>query len=65
MKDIQKEFNDLCRVKTSRKVKKSETSDFLMTRSFDDMVMNGEKSSYSRMSFDIERLERIEEIVGK
>jgi len=37
-----------------------ETSDFLMSNSFDDMVMNGEKSSFSRMMFDIGRLERIE-----
>jgi len=36
-----------------------------MTHSFDDMVMNGEKSSFSRMMFDIGRLERIEEVVGR
>jgi len=31
----------------------------LMTHGFDDMIMNGEKSSFSRMMFDIGRLERI------
>jgi len=36
-----------------------------MTHSFDDMVMNREKSSFSRMVFDIGRLERIEEVVGR
>jgi len=36
-----------------------------MTHSFDDMVMKGEKSSFSRMMFDIGRLERIEEFVGR
>jgi len=45
-------------VKSSRYVKKSETSD-LMTHGFDDMIMNGEKSSFSRMMLDIGRLERI------
>jgi len=34
-----------------------------MTHGFDDMVINGEKSSLSRMMFDIGRLERIEEVV--
>jgi len=47
-------------VNSIRKVKKSETSDFLMTHKFDDMVMNGEKSSFSRKMFDISRLGRIE-----
>jgi len=28
-------------------------SDFLMTHSFDDMIMNGKKSSFSRMLLDI------------
>jgi len=50
-------------IKSSRYVKKSETSDLLMTYSSDDMIMNGEKSSFSRMMFDIGRLERIEEVV--
>jgi len=36
-----------------------------MTHSFDDMVMNGEKSSFSRMRFDMGRLERIEEVIGR
>jgi len=27
----------------------------LMTHGFDDMIMNGEKSSFSRMMFDIGR----------
>jgi len=35
-------------VKSSRYVKKSQTSDLLMTHGFDDMIMNGE-SSFSRM----------------
>jgi len=35
-------------------------SDFLMTHSFDDMLMNGKKS---RMLFNIGRLERIDEVV--
>jgi len=30
-----------------------------MTHGFDDMIMNGEKSSFNRMMFDIGRLERI------
>jgi len=30
-----------------------------MTHSFDDMIMNGEKSSFSRMKFDLGRQERI------
>jgi len=34
-----------------------------MTHSFDDMIMNEEKSGCSRMMFDIGRLERIEQIV--
>jgi len=46
-------------VKSSREVKKSEKSDLLMTHGFDIMIMNGEKSSLSRMRFDIGRLERI------
>jgi len=49
----------------STQVKKYDTSDFLMTPSFDDMGMNGEKSSFSRMMFDLGRLERIEEFVGR
>jgi len=32
----------------------------LMTHSFDDMIMNGVKSSFSRIVFDIGRLERIQ-----
>jgi len=36
-----------------------------MTYNFVDMIMNGEESSFSRMMFDIGRLERIEQIVGK
>jgi len=31
----------------------------LMTHGFDDMIMNGEKSSFGRMMFDIGRQERI------
>jgi len=54
----------ICSIKISRLVKKCETSDFLMTRSFDDMIMNGKKSSFGRMMFDIS-LERIEEVVGR
>jgi len=30
----------------------------LMTHGFDDMIVNGEKSSFGRMVFDIGRLER-------
>jgi len=36
-----------------------------MTHSFEDMVMNGEKSSFSRMLLAIGRLERIEEVLGR
>jgi len=43
----------------------SETSDSLMTVSFDDMIMNGEKNSFKRMIFDRCRLERIEEVFGR
>jgi len=32
---------------------------------FDEMVMNGEKSSHSGMMYDIGRLERIKEVVGR
>jgi len=32
---------------------KCQTSDLWMTYGFDDMIMNGEKSSFSRMMFDI------------
>jgi len=46
-------------------VKKSETSYLLMTHEFDDMIMNGEKSSFSGMMFDMGRLERIKEVVGR
>jgi len=53
-------------VKSSRKVKKCETSDLLMTlHGFDDMIVNGEKSSFSRMMFDIDRLVRFNEVVGR
>jgi len=31
----------------------------LMTHGFDDMIMNGEKSSFSRIMLNIGRLERI------
>jgi len=34
-------------------VKKCETNDLLMTQSFDDTIMNGEKSSFSRIMFDM------------
>jgi len=43
----------ICSVKSSRLVKKSETSDLLMTHGFDVMIMNGEKGSFSRMMFDM------------
>jgi len=45
-------------------MKKSETTDFLMTHSFDDMVVNRERNSFSRMMFDTGRLERVE-VVGR
>jgi len=44
---------------------KCETSDLLMTHSFDDMIMNGEKSSFSGMMIDTGRLDRIEQSVGR
>jgi len=34
-----------------------------MTHSYDDMIMKGEKVSFSRMMFDIGRLEGIEVVV--
>jgi len=40
----------------------------LMTHSFDsfdDMAMNGDNSNFSRIMFDIGRLERIEQVVGR
>jgi len=36
-----------------------------MNHSFNDVVMNGEKCSFSRMMFDLGRLERIEEVVRR
>jgi len=46
-------------VKSSRLVKKSETSDLLMTHGIDDTIMNGDNNSFGRMMFDIGRLEII------
>jgi hypothetical protein len=46
-----------------RQVKKSETSNLLKTHSLIEVVMNREKSSHSIMTFDLSRLERIEQIV--
>jgi len=46
----------------SRRVRKV---NFLKTHSFDDMFMNAEKNSFCRMMFDIDILERIEEVVGR
>jgi len=37
----------------------------LMTHSFDDMIMNGEKTKFSSIMFDIGRQERMEEVVGR
>jgi len=45
--------------------RKSETSELLVTQGFDDTVMNGEKSSFSRMMFVIGRLESIDEVVDR
>ena len=50
-------------VKSSRQVKKSETSNLLKTHSLNEVVMNRQKSSLSRMTFDVSRLERIEQTV--
>jgi len=36
-----------------------------MAAFIDDMIMNGGKSSFSRIMFDISRLERIEQAVGR
>jgi len=36
-----------------------------MTHGFDNMIMNGEKSRFSRVMFDKGRLERIEEFVDR
>jgi len=36
-----------------------------MTYSFDDMTLNGEKSSFNKMMLDIGRLEGTEEVVGR
>jgi len=36
-----------------------------MIHSFDDVVRNGEKCNFSKMMFDIGRMERIEEVVGR
>ena len=51
-------------IKSSRHVKKSETSDLLSTHSLDDVVINRKKSSFSTMMFDVSRLERIEQVVA-
>jgi len=37
----------------------------MMTHSSENMIMNADESSFSRMMFDIGRLERIEEVVGR
>jgi hypothetical protein len=50
-------------VKNSRQVKKSETSNLQKTHSLNEVIMNRQKSSFSRMKFDISRQERIEQIV--
>jgi len=50
---------------SSRYVKKCKTNDLLMTHSFDDMIMNREKSSFSRMMFDVGILEIIEQTVSR
>jgi len=47
-------------IKSSRYVKKCEISDLLETLSYNDMIINGEKSSFSRMMFDIGRRELID-----
>jgi len=41
------------------------SSGLLMTQCFVDMIMNGEKSGFSRMMFKICRLVRIEQIDGR
>jgi len=52
-------------IKSSRYVKKCVTSNLLRIHTFGDMVMNGVKSSFSRMMFDQGRLVRIKQIVGR
>ena len=51
-------------IKNSRQVEKSETSDVLSTHSLDYVVLNRKKSSFSRMMFDVSRLERVEQVVA-
>jgi len=53
-------YDSTVRSGVSDEVKKSETSDLLRTHGFDDVIMNGENSRFSRMMFDIGRLARIE-----
>jgi len=36
-----------------------------MIHDFDDMIVNGKKSSFGRMMLDIGRLETIKEVVGR
>ena len=52
-------------VKSSRQFKKSETNNLLKTHSLNEVVMNRQKSGLSRprMTFDVCRLERIEQTV--
>jgi len=46
-------------VSKARQVEQCETRDLLMIHRFDDIIMNGEKSSFSRMMFDIGRLQEL------
>jgi len=51
-KDVQEEYNDLWCQK--QQISQEEwDSDLQMTHGFDDMIMNGEKSSFGRMMFDM------------
>jgi hypothetical protein len=46
-------------VKNSRQIMKNETSNFLKT-GINEVIMNRQKSSFSRTRFDVSKLERIE-----
>ena len=50
-------------VKCRRKIKKSKTSDLLLTDSSDGVIVNCKKSGFSGMILSISRLERVQKIV--
>ena len=50
-------------VKGSRKIKKTEASDLLLTHGSDNVVVYSKLSGFSRVEFGVSRLERVHEVV--